>query len=57
MPPQEPLRSPGKERAPITFRYTVTPDQPCAVDQEEVTVILHPVPVANAGPDGLVDLY
>lgn len=43
-------------QAPQTyrFRYTVTPNAPCPVDYTEVQVIIHPLPIADAGPDDVL---
>ena len=37
------------------FRYTVPALAPCQDDATTVTVVLHPVPVADAGPDYLLN--
>jgi gliding motility-associated-like protein len=34
-----------------TFTYTVTGTAPCPNDQESVSIVINPLPVANAGPD------
>lgn len=38
-----------------TYTYTVAADPPCFDDQASVKVVIHPLPVANAGPDQETD--
>lgn len=42
----------GQVAKTYRFRYTVTPNAPCLADFTEVEVIIHPLPVADAGPGG-----
>jgi gliding motility-associated-like protein len=41
----------GQAAQTYQFRYTITPQAPCAPDVSLVTVIIHPLPVADAGSD------
>ncbi|MBK8490538.1 MAG: gliding motility-associated C-terminal domain-containing protein [Saprospirales bacterium] len=44
----------GQGAKTYRFRYTVTPSAPCPVDFTEVEVIIHPLPIAVAGPDDVL---
>lgn len=41
----------GQPAGTYTFRYTVPAAAPCISQNATVTVVLHPLPVADAGPD------
>ena len=40
-----------------TFRYTVTPAAPCSPASAEVSVVVHPLPVADAGADATLTCF
>ena len=41
----------GQDANTYSFAYTVTPDAPCPVETATVQVVIHPLPIADAGQD------
>ncbi len=49
------FRTGGQAAGVYTFRYRLTALAPCLSDEETVTVIIHPTPVADAGEDQAIN--
>lgn len=47
----------GQAAHTYRFRYTVTPNAPCTPDFTEVEVIIHPLPIADAGADDVLTCF
>ena len=45
----------GQNAGIYTFQYTVSADPPCPDDDTELTLTIHPLPVADAGQDQSLD--